>query len=98
MPRHVVVIRRWQVALAFLAVTVAYVVGLVLLERLVHRVNHERVVSCQRTYEGVREVFRPFFRKPAVRTAKEQRDIAKFNATVDRLKERCSVQIHGGHK
>lgn len=47
-----------------------------------------RIVSCHQTYEGVREIFRPFF-PPAPRTVKQQRDLDKFNRTIDQLKTRC---------
>ena len=55
-------------------------------------IQSSRVESCERTYEGVREIFRPFFRPPEKRTRKQRRDVAKFNRTVDRLKARCDVQ------
>src|SRR4051812_49774044 len=92
MPGHVATFRRWQVGLAFAVVTIAFVIQGVLLKLTIDDVNHDRVVSCQHTYEGVREIFRPFFRLAAERTAKEKRDIRKFNHTVDHLKARCGTQ------
>jgi len=53
-------------------------------------IQASRVSSCQMTYEGVREVFRPFF--PVHRTAKQERDVKRFNATINRLKRRCVEQ------
>src|SRR4051794_21980688 len=83
---------RWKVGLAFAAVTIAFVIQGVLLTKTINDVNHDRVVSCRHTYEGVREIFRPFFRPVAVRTKKEKQDIRKFNRTVDHLKARCGKQ------
>ncbi|MDQ5821955.1 MAG: hypothetical protein M3540_10990 [Actinomycetota bacterium] len=59
-------------------------------------IQQSRIASCRQTYEGVRDVFRPFFRPPKERTAKERRDVEKFNRTVDRLKRRCDLQTQPG--
>lgn len=93
MPRRVVVLHRWQIAVAFIALTVAFVVQGVLLKQTINDVNHSRRISCERTYEGIRDVFRPFFRPPLVRTAKERRDIRKFNRIINGLKARCDKQV-----
>lgn len=50
-----------------------------------------RVASCRQTYEGIRQVFQPFF-PPAPRTASQQHDIDKFNQTIDTRKARCGQQ------
>lgn len=55
-------------------------------------INRDRVVSCVRTYEGVREVFKPFFRAKSQRTRREQRNVDRFNERVDELKARCGQQ------
>lgn len=47
------------------------------------------VLNCLRQYESFRSVFRPFFRTKTQRTAKEQRNIDRFNNTVDNLKAGC---------
>lgn len=60
-----------------------------------HRVNdiqNSRVKSCKRTYEGVREIFSPFFPKKHQQTKKEKINIHKFNHTINFLKNRCSKQ------
>lgn len=45
--------------------------------------------NCVQTYEGVRQVFKPFFRTKSVRSAKDQRNIDKFNHRIDELKGDC---------
>ena len=51
-----------------------------------------RVASCVQTYNGVRQVFKPFFRTKSVRTAKEQRNIDKFNRRINQLIASCPEQ------
>ena len=55
-------------------------------------IQQARIFSCQTTYEGIRQVLRIFARPKNQRTAKEQRDIDKFNRRVDQLKRGCGVQ------
>lgn len=97
MPRRVVTLHRWQIVGAFVAVTAGFVIGAVIFagwnnDRIAD-IQQSRIASCRQTYEGVRQVFRPFLRPPAKRSAKERRDVRKFNATVNELKRRCDVQI-----
>jgi len=105
MPRHTVTLRRWQVGVSFFMVTLAFVVGLVWLTHVSHdvsRKNHERIMdiqrgrleSCQRTYEGIRQVFRPFFAPPQKRSAHERLVIKKFNHRIEALKAQCDDQTH----
>lgn len=54
-------------------------------------IQASRTSSCRRTYEGIREVFKPFF-PPKPRTGKEQEDLDKFNDTINRLKRGCTKQ------
>lgn len=56
-------------------------------------IQRSRVESCELTYEGIRQVFRPFFRPKDQRTPKEQRDIRKFNRRIDALKASCPEQV-----
>lgn len=58
----------------------------------INDIQRARVESCEHTYEGVRQVFKPFFRTKTVRTVKEQRNIEKFNARIDELKAGCPLQ------
>lgn len=51
-----------------------------------------RLESCERAYEGVREVFKPFLPKPGKGTPEQRRNARKFNRTVDRLKGQCDKQ------
>lgn len=83
---------------AFVALTIAFTAQGLLLERTIGEVQHDRVISCRHTYEGVREIFKPFFLPAKARTAKERHDIRKFNRRVDRLKANCDVQVSGGRK
>lgn len=53
-------------------------------------IQKSRVESCERTYEGVRQVFDPFL--PDHPRGKQRRDIQKFNDTIDRLKRTCPKQ------
>lgn len=57
----------------------------------VDEIQQARLSSCERTYEGVREIFKPFLSAPPA-TAKQKKDRALFNSTVDELKANCAVQ------
>ena len=50
-----------------------------------------RVESCERTYEGVRQIFQPFL-PPSPRTNKQRRLVKKFNNRIDTLRARCGQQ------
>lgn len=76
----------------YLALGVLLVLGWVANSHRIHEIQSSRTVSCERTYEGIREVFRPFFRPPDKSTPKEKADQLKFNITIDRLKKNCSKQ------
>lgn len=54
-------------------------------------IQKSRTESCQRTYEGIREVLRPFF-PPPPRTETQQANLDKFNDKVDELKTNCTKQ------
>lgn len=54
-------------------------------------IQESRLKSCQTTYSGIREVFKPFF-PPVPRTAEQQKDLDKFNSTINRLILRCETQ------
>lgn len=75
-----------------LAVLLSSSLTVYLNQRRVDEIDKQRVTSCQRTYEGVRDVFRPFFRTKRIRTPREQRNVDKFNRTVNQLKARCGQQ------
>lgn len=88
---------RWSVRhsafTAFLlAVILSSAIAVYLNSERVDDIQKDRVASCQRTYEGVREVFRPFFRTKRLRTVKEQGNIDRFNARIDELKAGCDEQ------
>jgi hypothetical protein len=93
MPRRVVVVHLWQIAVAFIAITLAFVAAAGWLTHQQREIQRQRITSCKHTYEGVREIFRPFFRPAPARTTKERHDIRKFNRIVDQLKAQCDKQI-----
>lgn len=61
----------------------------------IREIQESRVSSCRQTYEGIRDVFKPFFRPMTDRTAKERKDIRKFNRVINRLKAGCDTQTGG---
>jgi len=54
-------------------------------------IQRSRIESCQKTYEGIREVFKPFFPNPP-RTQKQIDNLEKFNTTINTLKKACDKQ------
>lgn len=56
-------------------------------------IQHSRIVSCQTTYESIRQVFKPFFPPAGSRTAKQQQDLKKFNSIIDQRKTKCISEI-----
>jgi len=53
-------------------------------------IQQSRVDSCRRTYEGVREIFRPFL-QPG-QTPQQAASWEKFNQSIDTLKAKCKAQ------
>lgn len=102
MPMKEITLRRWEVIGSFIAVAAAFVVGAIIFTGYnndrIRDIQFSRLVSCRQTYEGVRQVLRPFFRPLSERTPKERRDIEKFNDTVDKLKSQCDIQIDTGRR
>lgn len=88
MPMHAVTIRRWQLGLAFLILALSYVAGL-------FWIQEGRLQSCERTYQGVADVFAPF--KPAHLTDGQKRDWEKFERRIAFLKGNCGNQIRLWH-
>lgn len=82
-----------SVLLLFSVVVALGVLGYFANNHRVRDIQHDRVLSCQRTYEGVREVALPLFHSPAQRSPREVRNVEKINKTVDRLKARCASQV-----
>lgn len=56
-------------------------------------IQSSRLHSCRASYEGIREVFKPFFRDPKLQTAKEKADQKKFNTIIDKRKRNCSRTV-----
>lgn len=79
-------------ALLYVLLVSVSVLGFFANRNRIEEIQNARRVSCERTYEGVREVFIPFFRPIKERTKAEQKDIDLFNKTVDGLKKRCDKQ------
>ena len=69
----------------------------------IQQVNHDRIQdiqearieSCEKTYAGIKEVFRPFF-PPPPRTPEQQRDLDTFNETIRVLQSGCKQQTGQG--
>lgn len=58
----------------------------------INDIQASRIESCRHTYEGIREVFRPFFPPRGHRTKRQRHQVTKFNHQVDRLKRGCVAQ------
>lgn len=52
-------------------------------------IQASRIESCRIIFEGNRNVFKPLIPPKKDRTAKEQRNINKFNHSITREKRRC---------
>jgi hypothetical protein len=76
----------------YLALGVLGIVGYIANSHRISDIQQSRLVSCQRTYEGIREVFSPFFLPANKETPKQAENRHKFNTTINRLKEGCSHQ------
>ena len=107
MPFKTVTIHRWKVAGAFVALAISFSAAVAWGTHLSHEVNKKnsdriadiqqgRLESCQRTYEGIRQAFRPFLPPPRARSRIVRLRLHKFNTNIDRLKAQCAVQIHAG--
>lgn len=56
----------------------------------IHDIQDARLSSCRQTYEGIREVFKPFF--PANPNPAQRKDLYTFNTTINGLKANCVNQ------
>lgn len=86
----------WKVAIAIsLVLTLVAVSGN---RSRLSEIQDARLASCKQTYEGIREVFLPFFPPPEKRSARQNADFAKLNRTIHDLKAHCGkqTQIQGG--
>jgi hypothetical protein len=57
----------------------------------IKEIQKSRVDSCKRTYNGIREVFLPFF-PPPPRTPQQIDNLEKFNTTINNLAKACIKQ------
>lgn len=57
-------------------------------QKRINEIQAARVASCKRTYEGIREVFKPFTTNP------KDPNVIKFNNRIDQLKANCPIQTH----
>lgn len=60
-------------------------------ENRIDDIQVSRVSSCRQTYNGIHDVFLPFF-PPQPRTAEQAADVKKFNDTIERLRNGCTKQ------
>lgn len=58
-------------------------------------IQQARIESCQTTYAGIKEVFKPFF-PPPPRTEEQQKDLNTFNETIRVLQAGCAQQTGQG--
>lgn len=58
-------------------------------------IQSTRIESCEKTYAGIKEVFRPFFPQPP-RTPEQQANLDKFNETIRILQQGCAHQTGQG--
>lgn len=64
-------------------------------QRRIQDIQATRIESCQKTYAGIREVFKPFF-PPPPRTQEQQDNLDKFNETIRTLQKGCAQQTGQG--
>jgi hypothetical protein len=57
----------------------------------IKEIQKSRVDSCEQTYKGIREVFKPFFPKHP-KSHREIENLDKFNTTIDNLIKACVKQ------
>lgn len=57
----------------------------------VTEIQESRTSSCRQTYEGIRQVFKPFF-PPPPRTKEQQDSLDLFNETIDGFVAGCTEQ------
>lgn len=82
----------WKTALTiWLALfTIFLIIGWEANQNRIKDIQRSRVQSCERTYEGIRMVFKPFLAGP--QTQKQKKNIQKFNNRIDTLKSKCVIQ------
>jgi hypothetical protein len=78
--------------IAWLGLVVAVAIGFWKISRLVDDIQQSRIESCERTYQGVREIFKPLLPPVKTRTAKQRHDLKIFNDRIDQLKHGCATQ------
>lgn len=83
----------WLLIIWLTGFTVALIFAYDANSNRVSDIQKSRLASCERTYEGIREVFKPFFPPKGKATPKQLSDQAKFNHTINRLKTRCATQV-----
>lgn len=84
---------RWLLIVWLAGFTIALIFAYNANSHRVSDIQKSRLTSCERTYEGIREVFKPFFPPPKTATPKQLADQSKFNRTIIHLKARCATQI-----
>lgn len=62
-------------------------------QRRIEEIQDSRLRGCERTFESFRLVFKPFIRPAKLQTPIEKKNLAKFNAVIDRLKGKCAKLV-----
>jgi hypothetical protein len=84
---------RWRgLSLWIIAMSAAVILGIRANTHRISDVQASRIESCERTYEGIRTVFKPFFPDPKTADSTQLRNLIRFNNILDRLKRQCDTQ------
>lgn len=93
--------KRRAILIAFGVITVCFfatLLGFMFLLRQnrnrISDIQQSRVFSCQQTYRGVEEVFRPFFPSKEAATREQLNDLEKFHQQVLKLVAGCKHQTN----
>jgi hypothetical protein len=77
---------------AFIIITAVFFLTLLGFAWVIIQLQESRESSCKTTYNGIHDVFLPFF-PPQPRTTKQQEDIDKFEAKIVELRTECEEQV-----
>lgn len=80
------------VALLYVVIIALGAITYIANQHRIDDINSSRTSSCRQTYEGVREVFLPFFAPPEERTAEQKKNYKLFNDTINERKQNCGKQ------
>jgi hypothetical protein len=86
---------RWRLLTAWIFIFTMVCIYLIASNRnTLHNVQAGRVASCKKTYESIRQVFKPFAVPVKKRTERQRIQSNTFNNTINSLKRQCVFQTH----